>query len=110
VDQQAGWPHFGARGAQIVIGDLGAVVDCPGVGPVLELLMTEKDLIETRPDARFASMPIAMAMIVLRRAMWPAPRERATEPMNVRVTYAGRERVRLDEHGDWDPIVNEGRG
>ncbi|MBX3154937.1 MAG: hypothetical protein KF773_02970 [Deltaproteobacteria bacterium] len=109
IDQHARWPHFGCRGAQIVIGDLGAVIDCPGVGPVLELIMTDKDLIETRPDARFNGMPIAMAMILLRRAMWPAPRERATEPMNVRVTYAGRERVRLDEHGDWDPIVGESR-
>lgn len=109
LEQHTAWPHFACRGAQIVIGDLGAVIDCPGVGPVLELIMTDKDLIETRPDARFNGMPIAMALIVLRRAMWAIPRERATEPMTVRVTYVGRERVLLDEHGDWDPIVGEAR-
>jgi hypothetical protein len=107
LDAHAGWASFGCRTARIVSGDLGAVIECPGAGTVLELIMSERDLIEIRPDARFAGMPVAMAMIILRRALWPAPRERATEPMTVRVTFDGRERLRLDEHGDWEPIIGE---
>lgn len=107
LDGHPEWVPFGCRSARIVSGDLGAVVECPGIGPVLELIMSESDLIETRPDGRYAGMPVAMAMIVLRRALWSAPRERATEPMSVRVTFDGRERLRLDEHGDWEPIVGE---
>jgi hypothetical protein len=84
LDQHPEWVAFACRSAQIVIGDLG----CASVGPVLEL-------------------PIAMAMIVLRRARWSTPRERATEPMTVRVTFAGHQRVRLDEHGEWEPIIGE---
>jgi len=99
------WPSFGCLAARIVSGDLGSVIECPGVGPVLELIMSERDLLEARPDARFAGMPLAMAMVILRRALWSAPRERATEPMTVRVTFDGRERVRLDEHGDWEPLL-----
>lgn len=98
-------PHFGCRSAQVVIGDQGAVVECPGRGRVLELLMTADDLVETRPDASLAWMPSAMALVILRRAMWPAPRGERNELMTVRVIYEGRERVRLDEHGDWDPLV-----
>jgi hypothetical protein len=107
LDQHAEWVHFSCRNARVVSGDLGAVVECPSVGPVLELLMSEVDLVETRADARYQAMPIAMAMIVLRRALWNQPRERATDPMTVRVTYAGHQRVRLDEHGDWEPIIGE---
>jgi hypothetical protein len=105
LDAHPAWRAFGCRAARIVSGDLGAVVECPGAGPVLELIMSERDLVETRPDARFTGMPVAMAMVSLRRALWPAPRERATEPMTVRVTFDGRERFQLDEHGDWEPIV-----
>jgi hypothetical protein len=105
LDAHAEWPAFSCRIARVVSGDTGAVVECPNVGPVLELIMSDKDLIETRPDARFVAMPLVPAMIVLRRALWANPRERATDPASIRVTFAGRERVRLDEHGDWDPIV-----
>jgi hypothetical protein len=107
LDVHPGWSSFGCRGARIVSGDLGAVIECPGTGPVLELIMSERDLVETRPDARFSGMPVAMAMVILRRALWPASRERSTEPMTVRVTFDGRDRVRLDEHGEWDPIIGE---
>jgi hypothetical protein len=107
LDAHPGWRAFGCRAARIVSGDLGAVIECPGAGPVLELIMSERDLVETRPDARFAGMPVAMAMVILRRALWPAPRERATEPMTVRVTFDGRERFRLDEHGEWEPVIGE---
>ena len=67
--------------------------------------MSERDLVETRPDARLAGMPAAMAMIILRRALWPAPQGRAAAPITVRVAFDGRERLRLDEHGDWEPIL-----
>jgi hypothetical protein len=105
LDTHRDWLHFSCRTARVVMDNLGAVVQCPSVGPVLELIMSERDLVETRPDGRWQQMPVTMAMIVLRRALWSNPRERTTEPQDVRVTFAGRERVRLDEHGDWDPIV-----
>jgi hypothetical protein len=99
------WAPFGCRGAQIVMGDLGAVVECPGVGPVMEMMMTEDDLVEARPDARFTGMPIAMGLIILRRAMWLSPRELISDPMTIRVAFDGRQHVRLDELGDWEPIL-----
>jgi hypothetical protein len=103
LDRRA-WPAFGCRAAQIVTGNLGALVECPGIGVVMELLMTADDLIETRPDGRFAGMPLAMAMIILRRAMWMAPRDLAIEPSSLRVAFDGRHLVRLDELGDWEPL------
>ncbi len=102
LDAHPEWPRFGCRAARIVSGDLGAVVECPGVGPVLELMMSEGDLVETRPDARFTGMPGAMALIILRRALWPTPRE-IEKLMSIRVAFNGRERVALDESGDWEP-------
>ncbi len=107
LDAHPGWLRFSCRTARVVSGDLGAVVECPGVGTVLELIMSEPDLVETRPDARFRGMPLTLAMIVLRRALWSTPRERATEPTSIRVTYSAQQRIRLDEHGDWDPIVGD---
>ena len=103
LDSRA-WPSLGCRSAQIVTGNLGAQVECPGTGVVMELMMTEDDLVETRPEARFAGMPLAMAMIILRRALWFAPRELATDPASIRVAFAGRPQVRLDELGDWEPV------
>ena len=108
LDQHAAWPHFGCRTARIVIGDH-AVIECPQVGPVLELLMTDHDHVEARPDPRFAGMPIGLAMIVVRRALWTNPRDRANDLMTVQVTFDGQQRVRLDEHGDLDPIVGDAR-
>jgi hypothetical protein len=99
------WPSFGCRSAQIVTGDLGAQVECAGMGVVMELMMTEDDLVETRPEARLLGMPLAMAMIILRRALWFAPREFAAEPMAIRVAFDGRPLVRLDELGDWEPVA-----
>jgi hypothetical protein len=104
IDQHA-WPSFGCRAAQIVTGDAGAHVECPGTGIVMELMMTEDDLVDTRPAARFAGMPLAMALIILRRALWLAPRELAADPMSLRVAFDGRPQVRLDELGDWEPIA-----
>lgn len=107
LDAHPEWLRFSCRTARVVSGDLGAVVECPGVGPVLELLMSASDLVETRPDARFRGMPITLAMIVMRRALWMNPRERASDPSSIRVVYDAQQRIRLDEHGDWDPIVND---
>ena len=100
------WPSFGCRAAQIVTGDLGALVECPGTGVVIELMMTGDDLVETRPAARFAGMPLAMALIVLRRALWLAPRELASDPGSLRIAFDGRSLVRLDELGDWEPVTD----
>ena len=103
------WPSFGCRAAQIVTGNVGAQVECPGTGVVMELMMTEDDLVETRPEARFAGMPLAMAMIILRRALWFAPRELASDPGSIRVAFDGRPQVRLDELGDWEPVAAQHR-
>lgn len=102
------WPSFSCRAVQIVTGDLGAQVECPGAGVVMELMMTEDDLVETRPALRYTGMPLAMAMIILRRAMWFAPREHASDPGSLRVAFDGRPQVRLDELGDWEPVPAPG--
>ena len=103
------WPSFGCRSAQIVTGNVGAQVECPGIGVAMELMMTEDDLVETRPDARLAGMPLAMAMVILRRALWFAPRELAGDPASIRVAFDGRSQVRLDELGDWEPVPGAAR-
>jgi len=97
------WPSFGCRSAQIVVGDLGGVVTCAGIGAVLEVMMAHDDLIDVHPDGQLAGMPLAMAMVILRRALWPVPRDHATDPARVRVTFAAGRHVQLDEHGDWQP-------
>lgn len=105
LDVDPPWRHFGCRNARVVIGDGGAVVECPPVGAVLDLIMSEADLVELFPIAGFEAMPLPMALLIVRRAMWPAPRDQATEPQTIRVIYGGRAFVRLDEHGDWEPIT-----
>jgi hypothetical protein len=72
------------------------------VGPVIELAMGERDLVAISPDGRFASMPRAMALLVLRRALWPAPRDR--DGMRVRVAFRNTPTVWLDEAGTWQTI------
>jgi hypothetical protein len=103
IDRRA-WPAFGCRSAQIITGDLGARVECPPAGAVIELMMTADDLVEVRPEPRFAGMPLAMALVILRRAMWLSPRDAAAEPAALRVAFDGRSHVRLDELGDWEPL------
>jgi hypothetical protein len=68
-------------------------------------MMSDDDLIETRPEARFTGMPLAMAMIILRCAMWFAPRNFADDPSSLRVAFHGRPLVRLNELGDWEPVA-----
>lgn len=101
LDAQPAWPHFGCRGAQIVVDEDHTRVTCPGVGPVLDLLMSDVDRVELHPVAAFATMPRAMALVIVRRALWIAPREQVAEPMTVRVVFAGRAELVLDELGDW---------
>lgn len=95
------WPHFACRGAQIVIADHGAFVECPPVGPVLDITMPADDVVEVQPDGRFARMPVAMAMIILRCALWSFAGEPAVPPRSVQVVFAGRAPVVLDELGEW---------
>ena len=96
------WPAIRAVGARILSADSGTIVECRGVGPVLELAMPEPDLIEARPDGRFRQMPRAMALLVVRRALWPFPRER--DGMRVRVAWGCLPSVWLDESGDWQTV------
>jgi hypothetical protein len=103
LDRHA-WPAFGCRSAQIITGDLGARVECSPAGAVIELMMTADDLIEARPEPRFAGMPLAMALVILRRAMWLSPRDAVADPASLRVAFDARPQVRLDELGDWEAL------
>jgi hypothetical protein len=101
------WPRFGCRGATIVTGHGETVVRCPDVGAVLVMAMPERDLVEARAAPRFAGMPLAMALVILHRALWPDVRalrlERRDRPaMQVGVRFDGKE-LWLDELGDWRP-------
>jgi len=101
LDAHPDWPHVSCLRAQVMIDDHGAYVDC-GLR-VLRFAMTSEDHVEARPEPRFSEIPLAMALVVLRRAMWPNARDQAIEPMRLRVTYSGRPSVWLDELGDWEP-------
>ncbi|NVB84666.1 MAG: hypothetical protein HOV81_40205 [Kofleriaceae bacterium] len=92
------WPQFGCRGAHVLTNDSGSLVACPDIGAVLELLVNDAGVLEAFPDGRFHAMPIAMALVILRRALWPSRRE--GEVAKARVEYRGR-RVWLRETGGW---------
>jgi hypothetical protein len=100
LDAHPDWPHASCVRAQVMIDDRGAYVDC-GLR-VLRLAMTADDHVTAQPEPLFAEMPLAMGMVVLRRAMWPNARGQALDPMRVRVTFAARPAVWLDELGDWE--------
>jgi len=102
LDANPTWPTVSAVGARILSADSGTIVECRGVGAVIELAMPEPDLIEATPDGRFRQMPRAMALLVVRRALWPFPRER--DGMRVRVAWGSMPRVWLDEAGDWQTV------
>ncbi|HEY6036228.1 MAG TPA: hypothetical protein VIV58_18255, partial [Kofleriaceae bacterium] len=102
LDAHPDWPHVSCLRAQVLIDDRGAYVDC-GLR-VLRLAMTSDDHVEVRPEPRFSEIPLAMALVVLRRAMWPNARDQALQPMRLRVTYSGRPSIWLDELGDWEPV------
>jgi hypothetical protein len=98
------WPEVGCRGVQLLVGSSGAVVDCPRVGTVYEVKMGDDDHVTLQPVPRFADAPVAMALLLLRRAMWPAPRENVSTSFEVRVTYRGKQQFKLTEHGDWSRL------
>src|SRR6185436_18886918 len=86
LDAHAGWRPFSCRAAQIVSGDLGAVIECPGVGPVLELIMSAHDLCSSAAAAapcsagsphRPGSTPGSSSSIATRRIRWPSRRSPA---------------------------------
>jgi hypothetical protein len=99
------WRSFGCRGASVVSGDNSATVHCSGIGPVLGLVMSQGDRVEAYPDRRFVEMPLAMAMIILRHALWPesriSPVPGARPPLHVRIKFPAHREARLDELGDW---------
>jgi hypothetical protein len=97
------WPRFGCRGATMVMGTGGARVDCPNVGRVLDVHMSDGDVVDARPDERFHDMPHAMSLVILRRALWPQP-QLHRKPMTVRVSFVSHRDVILDELGDWKPV------
>ena len=68
--------------------------------------MRERDLVETRPDPRYRGMPVAMALIILHRALWPVPLVHGGDLLTVRVVHAGGPPMRLDEQGDWEPVID----
>ncbi len=96
------WPKLSCRGAQLVAGNQGTIVDLVGSGPALDMIMTASDLVEVRPETRYTGMPLAMALIILRRALWPVARAIAAEPAAIRVVYDGRRTTKLDELGNWE--------
>lgn len=98
------WPSFGCRPARIVTGGQRSRVECPGIGAVMELTMPDADLIEAHPDPRLAGMPFAMAMMILRRAMWIAPRDPTNRPQRLRVAFDELPQVWLCELGEWKPV------
>jgi hypothetical protein len=102
LESKPTWPSVRAFGARILSADSGTIVECRGVGPVIELAMSETDLIEATPDGRFHQMPRAMALLLIRRALWPSPRDR--DGMRVRVAWGTAPTVWLDESGDWQTV------
>nr|HEX4317788.1 hypothetical protein [Kofleriaceae bacterium] len=95
------WPTIVCRDVQLLVGSAGAVASCTRAGTVLAVSMTDDDHVDITPDARFADIPVAMALLVVRRALWPSPRDNAATSFEVRVTYRARHRFKLLEHGDW---------
>jgi hypothetical protein len=96
------WQRFGCLGAETMTGAKGSFATCPRVGPVLELAMPEADVVAAKPIGRFAAMPFAMAMIILRRALFPRPRDSGEARQTIKIVFSGERRAVLDELGDWD--------
>jgi hypothetical protein len=105
LEDAPAWPRFECRSAHLVAHDGGTVVQCTGVGAVIDLMMTDATFIEAHPDPRFTNMPLPMALIILRRALWPTARPAAPKPESITVAFGGRSQVWLDARGDWGPAV-----
>lgn len=95
------WPHFSCRSAQITIDDDGASIGCQLVGVVFAVAMPEADLVALTPHGAFRGMPLAMAMIVARRALFGGPRLDGELPRVIRVVFDERPEVVLNDIGDW---------
>jgi hypothetical protein len=97
------WPRFGCRVARTIAHDHVTVIACAGAGPVMELRMERIDLVEVHALAPYEQMPLAMALVILRRALWPMARDgtRARGGPRMSVRFGGSELVWLDERGDW---------
>jgi len=93
------WSQLTCRRAQILVHNLGSVIECAEVGPVIELVIASDGSFECLPDARFKAMPLAMTLIILRRALWPTGRSSPLAP-RVRVGYRGHT-VWLNARGEW---------
>lgn len=98
------WPRFGAAGAKIVTHDSGSLVECPGIGVVLELIITDPGTLEAFPDGRFRAMPLAMALLVIRRALWPQAASDPSSKLRAEIEYRGR-RVLLRAAGEWSQPI-----
>jgi hypothetical protein len=97
-------PRFALRGIQLVVGNAGAFVTAAEVGTLLDVLLTGDDLLEVMTSQQFAGMPLAMALLVLRRALWPVSKDRSAATMSMRVVFEGRPPpYKLMESGDWEP-------
>jgi len=103
LEEIPSWPRFGCRSARIVTNDVGSIVECTGAGAVIDLMMTSSELVEAHPLEPFVRMPLAMALLIVRRALWITPRTETTKPARVRVAFGGHAPVWLDERGDWAP-------
>lgn len=99
------WPSFGCRSARLVAGDQRSWIECPGIGTVMEVTMPDDDLIDVDPVPRLAGMPLAMAMMILRRAMWMAPRDHTARPQWLRVAFDNLPQVWLSELGEWRSVA-----
>ena len=91
---------FGCREARITTADQTSYIECPLIGPVLDIYL-DRETVEARPLERFREMPVAMAMIIVRRALWPK-----TENLGASsrwVSFQARAPVQLNELGDWSP-------
>lgn len=92
-------PVVNARHAQLVAGDDGATLRHPALAaPLARIRMTgDADFVVTRT---ITAIPDPMLLIVLHRALWPAPRElESTPPITVTIDGAN---YQLQANGDWD--------
>lgn len=95
-------PMFPFHHVQLVLGNDGSFVTAPSTGTVLEVMLTGADLLEAHASGPFADLPLALALLVLRRALWATPSSRPRALMSIRVAFNGRPHMLLHENGDWE--------
>lgn len=92
-------PVINARQAQLVAGDDGATLRYPAVPtPLARVRMIgDAEIVVART---IAAIPDPLLLIILRRALWPAPRDiESSPPVTVMIDGAS---YQLRENGDWD--------